>query len=92
MAHQCMNVVIVTFYCSFHVTNFSIEGFPFFLGIAIYCFEVKGGLPSWQHIIITEPHFFPKGAGLIMSLEASTAKEIRSSFRKYVVHLLAQHL
>lgn len=44
----------------FHITNFSIEGFPFFLGIAIYCFE---------------------GAGLIMSLEASTAKEIRSSFR-----------
>lgn len=33
--------------CSFHVTNFSIEGFPFFLGIAIYCFEVKVGLPSW---------------------------------------------
>ncbi len=25
----------------FHTRNFSLEGFPFFLGIAIYCFEVS---------------------------------------------------
>ena len=26
--------------CSFHIQNFSLEGLPFYLGVAIYCYEV----------------------------------------------------
>lgn len=45
----------------YHIKNFSLGGLPFYLGVAIYCYE---------------------GAGLILSLEASVAKEVRSSFRR----------
>ncbi|XP_064404941.1 uncharacterized protein LOC135350143 [Halichondria panicea] len=43
-----------------HIRNYSLEGLPFFLGIAIYCYE---------------------GAGIILSLEGSVAKEMRGNFR-----------
>lgn len=45
---------------NFHIRNYSLEGLPFYLGVAIYCYE---------------------GAGLILSLEASVAKERKNSFR-----------
>ena len=45
---------------SFHTQNYSLEGLPFYLGVAIYCFE---------------------GAGLILSLEGSVSKDLRSNFK-----------
>ncbi|CAB4018470.1 Hypothetical predicted protein, partial [Paramuricea clavata] len=41
------------------IQNYSAEGLPFFIGIAVYCYE---------------------GAGMILSLESSVAKEYRDKF------------
>ncbi|XP_065831286.1 uncharacterized protein [Oscarella lobularis] len=49
-----------THHIKLHPRAWSLEGFPFFLGIAIYCYE---------------------GAGMILSLEQSVAKEKRGKFR-----------
>ncbi|CAH1776436.1 unnamed protein product [Owenia fusiformis] len=68
---QCSNLLAfgVVFWFDFehfhalkdiHRKEISLKGFPFFLAIAIYCYE---------------------GAGMILSLESSVAKEVRHRFR-----------
>ena len=39
----CANLSLPSFLllCSYHIRNFSLEGLPFFLGVAIYCYEVS---------------------------------------------------
>jgi proton-coupled amino acid transporter len=43
-----------------HIRTISIDGLPFFLGVAIYCYE---------------------GAGMVLSLEQSVLKDVRSIFK-----------
>lgn len=52
---------LLYFACSFHIRNFSIEGFPFFLGIAIYCFEVSFAFLGYQQAKRYHICSYPRG-------------------------------
>lgn len=41
-------------HCSYHVRNYSLEGLPFYLGVAIYCYEGAGLILSLEGSVTKE--------------------------------------
>ena len=53
---------------SFHIRNFSLEGLPFYLGVAIYCYEVGDCLRVQWDDLSTKLKFREKEPLLVLGL------------------------
>ena len=67
-------------YVQVHPKEFSLDGFPYYFSVAIYCFEGAGMILSLEQV---------NGCGLwsylLLHIPQSLASEVRSQFKSYFV-------